>query len=283
VHRSAERFIRFQAPGVEAINWGLLEGEQVAGWSRAPWLPGASRTDQTFRYSSLQILAPAEPTKILALGYNYKDLFLDAAARSRSDEPHYEDQGFEPMIFLKGLNSLVGNGVPVAFPRNVSEVWVEVEIAAVIGKRARRLRHEAEARDAIFGVTIGNDISALNIMGRDWHLARSKSLDGFCPLGPILVKGVDEGELNLQTWINDRKTQDSKNSNRVLDTLRSVMFASNIMTLEPGDVILTGTPRGARQSLVKPGDRVRLDVEGIGSLETPIIPDVSPDILKERA
>jgi 2-keto-4-pentenoate hydratase/2-oxohepta-3-ene-1,7-dioic acid hydratase in catechol pathway len=122
----------------------------------------------------------------------------------------------------------------------------------------------------VFGVTIGNDVTALNVLGRDWHLARSKGLDGFCPLGPELVRGFDDSDRALSTTISGRRTQSSTTANRVLGTLEAVALVSRLMTLEPGDVVLTGTPGGARQSLIRPGDLVELAIDGLGVLASSV-------------
>jgi 2-keto-4-pentenoate hydratase/2-oxohepta-3-ene-1,7-dioic acid hydratase in catechol pathway len=291
----SQRFIRFRAGGDPTPRWGRREGGAVVELSAAPWEPGcrdlAERAPE-----GLVLLAPAQPSKLLALAYNYRDLFADPAARTSAREPHYSDPGFEPLVFLKGPNCLLDPGAPIPFPRGAAEVWVEVEVTAVIGRRVRGLRDAAAAREAIFGVTIGNDVTALNVLGRDWHLARSKSLDGFCPLGPELVRGFDDAGRALSTTIYPpgaapvsggaagalppgaagpdrgagRRTQSSTTANRVLDTFEAVVLASRLMTLEPGDCVLTGTPGGARQSLVRPGDTVELAIEGLGVLVNPV-------------
>jgi 2-keto-4-pentenoate hydratase/2-oxohepta-3-ene-1,7-dioic acid hydratase in catechol pathway len=224
------------------------------------------RTGTIREMNAVRLLAPASPTKILALAYNFRDLFADPAARTSEREAHYTDPGFEPLVFLKGPNCLSAPGDEISIPRDCNEVWVEVELTAVVGKRARNLADAAAARDVVFGMTIGNDVTALNVLGRDWHLARSKSQDGFCPVGPEIVRGFDDRDRTLRTSINGHETQRSTTANRVLDTYESVVLASRIMTLEPGDLVLTGTPAGARQSLVKHGDRVELEIEGLGAL-----------------
>jgi 2-keto-4-pentenoate hydratase/2-oxohepta-3-ene-1,7-dioic acid hydratase in catechol pathway len=259
------RYVRFRTDA--GPRWGVRDGDVIAELTAAPWLQ-ATRTGTMHR--EVQLLAPAEPTKVVALGYNYRDLFADPNARTSAREPHYTDPGFEPVVFLKGPNTVAAPGEPVAVPAN-HEVWVEVEVCAVIGRRARGLRSGDEARDAVFGVTIGNDITALNVLGRDWHLARSKSLDGFCPLGPELVRDFDDRDRAMTTRIGDRMTQSSTSANRVLDTYESVAFASRLFTLEPGDVVMTGTPAGARQSLVRPGDTVTIAIDGLGTLVTPFV------------
>jgi len=266
---SLVHYLRFHTAADPTPRWGVRRDDAVVELAGAPWT-GAGELARSHRSAEVHLLAPAAPTKILALAYNYKDLFEDAAARTSSREAHYADPGFEPLVFLKGPNALTGPGAAIAIPGPDHEVWVEVEIAAVIGRRARNLPDAAAARDVVFGLTIGNDVTALNVLGRDWHLARSKARDGFCPLGPELVVGFDDIDCRMTTTITGTRTQDSTSALRVLDTYASVAFASRVMTLEPGDVVLTGTPRGARQSLVRPGDTVALEVEGLGPLANPI-------------
>jgi 2-keto-4-pentenoate hydratase/2-oxohepta-3-ene-1,7-dioic acid hydratase in catechol pathway len=272
-----ERYLRFRSGDDPRPRWGRRAGGAVVELSSAPWEAGCRAVGE-LAAEGLALLAPAQPTKILAFGYNYRDLFADPAARTSAREPHYTDPGFEPVVFLKGPNCLLDPGAPIilpallpaALPPDVTEVWVEVEVAAVIGRRARNLRDPAAARAHVFGVTIGNDVTALNVLGRDWHLARSKGLDGFCPLGPELVRGFDDADRALSTTISGRRTQASTTGNRVLDTFAAVALASRIMTLEPGDVVLTGTPGGARQSLIRPGDLVELAIDGLGVLANPV-------------
>lgn len=264
-----ERYLRFRAGGDPRPRWGRRDGDAVVELSGAPW-EASSRPVGDRLDAGLVRLAPAQPTKILALGYNYRDLFSDPAARTSAREPHFTDPGFEPLVFLKGPNCVLDPDAPIRLPRDATEVWVEVEVAAVIGRRARGLPDAAAARDHVFGVTIGNDVTALNVLGRDWHLARSKSLDGFCPLGPELVRGLDDADLPMSTRIGGRETQASTTANRVLGTLEAVALVSRMMTLEPGDLVLTGTPLGGRQSLIRPGDRVELAIDGLGVLANPV-------------
>lgn len=263
---SEERYIRFVTASDATPRWGVRDGDRALELAAEPWSHGAARTGRAFGEAEVMLLAPAQPTKILGLGYNYKDLFSDPIARTSSREPHYTDAGFEPVLFLKGPHCVAGPGAVIELRGDLEEVWVEVEIAAVIGRRARSLRDARAARDAVFGVTIGNDVTALNVLGRDWHLARSKSLDGFCPLGPELVRGFDDSDRELTTEINGKRTQASTTANRVNDTYETVALLSRLMTLEPGDVVLTGTPAGARQSRVRPGDTCTLAIAGLGTL-----------------
>lgn len=262
------RFVRFRGADGQP-RWGRRAGDEIEVLSAAPWHAPVvvGRTSGV-----VDLLAPAEPTKVLALAYNYKSLFADPAAMASKNEAHFSDPGFEPLVFLKGPNSVNHPNGTIRVPRN-TEVWIEVEITAVIARRARNLRDANEARDVVAGLTIGNDVTALNILRRDWHLARSKSLDGFCPLGPELVTDLDDRALVLETRIDGRVTQHARSNERVLDTYEAVAMASRLMTLEPGDVVLTGTPAGARQSVVVPGNRIELSIEGIGILSSSIVED----------
>jgi 2-keto-4-pentenoate hydratase/2-oxohepta-3-ene-1,7-dioic acid hydratase in catechol pathway len=266
-----DRYVRYARPSEGGTpSWGRVSNAWIEPLSGAPWHEGARVSGPPIDMRDVTLAPPAEPTKIVALGYNYRDLFLDPEALADSKEPHYSDPGFEPVIFLKGPNTLVAHLEPIRLPGGFEEVWVEVEIAAVIGKRARDLACRDQARTAVFGVTIANDVSAANIFNRDWHLARSKSLDTFCPLGPTLVQGVDDYPLRMRTRINGVETQSGSSDNRVLNTLDTVVYLSRLMTLEPGDLVLTGTPRGARSSLVADGDWVELEVDYLGTLATPV-------------
>lgn len=269
-----DRFIRFLTPGDPTPYWGRVLDGRVHTLDRAPWLPGVDVSGPVADLASVRLLAPVEPTKIVALGYNYRDLFSDPEALARADEVHYTNADFEPLVFLKAPNTVIGPDAGVAMPPFVTEAWVEVEIAAVVGRRARNLASRDEALEAVFGITIANDVTALNAFGRDWHLARSKSLDGFCPVGPVLVEGVDQTPRAMKTRIDGRLAQDAVSDDRVLDTLDSVRFVSSLLTLEPGDLVLTGTPRGARQATITPGDEVVLEVEGVGVLRNRVTSEV---------
>jgi len=153
------RFVRFRAADGQP-RWGRRDGNEIEVLSSAPWNHphGIGRID-----GNVQMIAPAEPTKVLALAYNYKSLFADPAALSNKREPHYTDAGFEPLVFLKGPNSVNDPGGHIRIPPG-SEVWIEVEITAVLGRRARNLPDASAAREVVAGLTIGYDVTALNIL-----------------------------------------------------------------------------------------------------------------------
>jgi 2-keto-4-pentenoate hydratase/2-oxohepta-3-ene-1,7-dioic acid hydratase in catechol pathway len=200
-----------------------------------------------------RFLPPFEGQKVVGLAYNYKGLV--------GETDNYD----EPLVFFKAVTSLVGHEGSVIYPEFAEKVWQEVELAIVIKSRCKNVSVE-DADEYILGYTCGNDITAENILGRDWHLARAKGLDTFCPLGPYLIKNIDTSELRISSYINGKMTQDSRTSDRVLNDRESVTLVSKYFTLFPGDIILTGTPKGATEAIVKPGDEVRIEIQNIGTL-----------------
>jgi len=226
-------------------------------------------TRHTFKID--KFLAPLVPTDILCIGLNYRD----HAAESNSAIP------VNPMLFIKGSNTLNNPFDPIPVPRRSSMIDYEGELVIVIGKAAKHVSKE-NALKHVFGYTIGNDVSA-----RDWQrdkslgggqFARGKSFDGFCPLGPWIVTG-DEVEspnaLRLRTTLNGQVMQDHTTADMIFDVPTLIESLSSTMTLRPGAIIMTGTPHGvgfARTPPVwlKPGDTVAVEIEGIGTLENPV-------------
>jgi len=201
----------------------------------------------------VQLLPPCDAEKVIALAYNYKGLV--------GEKEKYD----EPLFFFKSLTGLVGHKGVVVYPKFATKVWHEVELAVVVKTKCKNVSVE-DADKYILGYTCGNDITCENILNRDWHLARSKGLDTFCPLGPFLVKGINTSHLRLKSYINNKVTQDSYTSNRILNDKEAVSLISRYVTLFPGDVILTGTPAGATDAIIHPGDEIRVEVEGLGIL-----------------
>jgi len=189
------------------------------------------------------------PSKIVCLAYNYRDLLGDGAG---------------PLIFLKPPSSIVWGSAPIAIPTD-RPVWAEVELALVIGRMAHRVSI-GEAMGHIFGYTVANDVTMENEAGRDWHLAASKGRDTFCPINPQIETAIDTSCLAMQTSISGRVTQQSNTGQRIWDDCEAVSRISHLMTLEPGDVILTGTPAGARDSVLIVGDTVITKIAGLGKL-----------------
>ncbi len=189
------------------------------------------------------------PSKIVCLAYNYPGVAGDNAG---------------PLVFLKPPSSIVWGNQAIAIPV-VGQTWAEVELALVIGSTARRVSID-EARACIFGYTIANDVTTENEAGRDWHLAVSKGCDTFCPLDPQIETMIDTSNLEMKTSIMGRITQRGNTGQRIWGDHEAVSRISHVMTLEPGDIILTGTPAGARDSVLAVGDTVITEVEGLGKL-----------------
>ncbi len=207
--------------------------------------------------ASQPLLAPVVPGKIVGIGRNYA-----AHARELGNEPPSE-----PVIFLKAPSSLVGPEAPIVLPPESERVEHEGEIAVVVGRRLRRA-DEATARDAVLGVTCACDVTARDLQRRDPTFARAKSFDTFCPIGPAVHVGADLGELTVTTRVNGEVRQEGHVSQMIFPIPELLAYVSRMMTLEPGDLVLTGTPAGVAP--LADGDRVEVEVSGVGVLSNPV-------------
>ena len=206
------------------------------------------------------------PGKIVAIGLNY----MDHVRESKMEPPK------RPLVFTKFTTSIIGDGESIEIPRALTQrVDWEVELAAIIGETARNVS-EADALKHVSGYTIANDVSARDLQFADVQWVRAKSLDTFCPLGPQVVQLDDPQNLKLITRVNGEVMQDSNTSEMIFGVAELISFCSHNFALEPGDVILTGTPWGVgefmepKQSL-KDGDVVECEIEGIGVLRNPVV------------
>ena len=232
---------------------------------------------------SARLLAPVlYPGAIYCAGANYTDHMAEMArAQGQTPGPTMKELGEKPWHFVKtSRSSVVGPGARVKLPVYSQMVDWEVELAAVIGKVARDVPAE-RALDSVAGYTIANDLSARDVMRRDKNPATSpfhydwlsqKCFEGSCPLGPWIVPAddlADPQNLGLKLWVNDKLMQDSSTSKMIFDTAEQIAMLSSRVTLQPGDLVLTGTPAGVgvpRRVFLKPGDTVKLWIEGIGEL-----------------
>jgi 2-keto-4-pentenoate hydratase/2-oxohepta-3-ene-1,7-dioic acid hydratase in catechol pathway len=251
---SATRYVRFRRGN--STSYGILEGETIREL-RGSLLDGKPGTGR-HKLADVKLLYPCEPRKILAVGLNYRSHLGNAKPPSR------------PEIFYKPITCLQNPGDPIVIPPDAKNVHYEGELVIVIGKTARNIT-AAEAREAIFGVTCGNDVSERDWQGgpdKDLQWWRAKGADSFGPLGPAIVRGIDYGNLILQTRLNGQVVQKQSTSDLLFDCHAIVSFVSKYVTLMPGDVIYTGTP-GATKPM-KPGDSVEVEIEGVGILTNPV-------------
>jgi 2-keto-4-pentenoate hydratase/2-oxohepta-3-ene-1,7-dioic acid hydratase in catechol pathway len=206
----------------------------------------------------VELLAPCQPTKIVAIGLNYAS---HAAEHNNQIPP-------EPLFFLKPPSAVIGPGADILFPDHLSQ-WVEheAELALVIGRRTRRARRE-EAQAFVWGYTCANDVTARDLQRRDGQWTRSKGFDTFCPLGPWIVPDLDASDLRIRCRVNGELRQDGRSGDMIFAVDELIANVSAVMTLEPGDIILTGTPAGVGS--LCPGDHVAVEIEGIGTLENPV-------------
>jgi 2-keto-4-pentenoate hydratase/2-oxohepta-3-ene-1,7-dioic acid hydratase in catechol pathway len=217
----------------------------------APWLGGRPTGDVE---KSGTVIAPAQPSKIFCVGRNY-----GAHAKELGNEVPKE-----PLFFSKPPSSLLAPGGTVFLPPESTRVDYEGELAVIIGKRARRVKRDA-ALAHVFGYTIACDVTARDLQKSDGQWTRAKGFDTFCPLGPRVVTDIDAGSLALKLTVNGEMRQDGNTSDMVFDIAELVARASAFMTLEPGDLLLTGTPEGVGP--LTHGDRVVVEIEKLGALD----------------
>ena len=220
---------------------------------------GINPTDEQVPLADVRLLAPVLPrSKVVGIGKNY----AAHAAEMGGELPS------EPLMFLKPNTSVVGPGDPVFYPRQSQEVHFEGELAVVIGRICRDVPLERVA-DVVFGYTVGNDVTARDLQRSDGQFTRAKGFDSFCPLGPWIETELDTSDLRVQTFLNGDVKQDGTTKDMVFDVAALVAYVSSMMTLLPGDVILTGTPEGVGPMGV--GDEVEVSVAGIGSLTNRVV------------
>lgn len=254
--RPGTRFVRCVVDGAPA--WGVVDDTVVALIEPHPFSPYAP-TGRTVPIEGLRLLAPVIPSKIVAVGRNYRE----HAAELGNEVPS------EPLLFLKPSTAVLGPGDPVPLPMDLAEeVHFEGEVAVVIGALLSRVTPEVAAK-GILGVTCANDLTLRDVQRREQQWFRGKGFDGSCPLGPAIATGLDLGSLRVRTWVDDELRQDGTTAQMVFDIPTLLAEITRTTTLLPGDVVLTGTPAGVGP--VRPGQRTRVEVEGVGVLENPMV------------
>ena len=258
---SGNRFVRYQSE--DGVSYGLVDGDEV--WEIEGDLFGSyTVTPNSFDIGDLEILAPTVPSKVIAVGLNYRS-HLDMAARDLGTS---DEVAQYPGLFAKYPTSIVANGADIVRPADSENLHFEGEMVLVIGKTASNVSAE-EAEDYIFGVTVGNDISERDWQAADLQWLRAKASDTFGPVGPFIVNGLDYGNLMVQTRVNGEVRQSASSADLIFDIPTIVSYVSRYVTLFPGDLIFTGTP-GTTQALV-PGDIVEVEIEGVGILSNQVV------------
>lgn len=226
-------------------------------WSAPPWA-GGGETARELAFEPDRLLAPVTPGKIVCVGRNYR-----AHARELGNEVPSQ-----PLLFLKPPSALVGPGEPIRLPAASERVEHEAELAVVIGRRLRDATLE-DAAAAVLGYTAANDVTARDLQKRDGQWTRAKGFDSFCPAGPWIETELDLATVEVSARVNAELRQHGFVRDLVFPVPELLAYVSAIMTLEPGDLVLTGTPEGVGP--LRAGDRVEVTVSGIGRLENPVL------------
>ena len=261
------RIARFTAG--EDPQFGVVTGEVdehgipdedcvVVALNGDPLYVGLHLSNKEYPLSDVRLLSPVLPrSKVVGIGRNY----AAHAAEMGNEVPS------EPLMFLKPNTSVVGPGDPIFYPSQSSEVHFEGELAVVIGRICRDVPAEKVA-DVVWGYTVGNDVTARDLQRSDVQFTRAKGFDSFCPLGPWIETELDTSDLKVTTHLNGDLVQDGTTKDMVFDVPTLVAYVSSVMTLLPGDVILTGTPEGVGPMEI--GDEVEVSIAGIGNLTNPV-------------
>jgi 2-keto-4-pentenoate hydratase/2-oxohepta-3-ene-1,7-dioic acid hydratase in catechol pathway len=250
------KIVRFQWR--DKVTWGILEGDAIFSLS-GDLYGDFKRGRKLCQRQEVRLLAPVEPGITVACGMNYMD--------------HIKEMGWavpkEPALFFKPANTVVGPDDNVVYPAISRDLRYEGELCCVIKRLAKNVP-EKEALDYVLGYTCGNDFTAMDVTEKDGRLTRSKGFDTSGPLGPCLVTGLDPHNLNIKSRLNGKIKQDSNTSLTILKIEKLVSYISAFLTLRPGDVVWTGTPKGGACP-VKVGDVIEVEIEGIGILRNKVV------------
>ncbi len=286
------RYARFQVG--DAVAYGIVEGDQVReidGDLFGDWRLGK----RTYPLASVKLLVPvARPSQVLALAGSYKSHLgggnhvttittttkvttdaktgqttTDSKTIVASVKPGEIPEKFQmPQIFFKTPSCLIASGQPIVIPPGTKEVHFEAELVIVIGKKAKNVSEE-EARACILGITCGNDVSARDWQKNDVQWWRAKGSDTFGPVGPYIASGLNYDDVLMQLRLNGKLMQQERTSQLIHNLAKTVSFISRHVTLHPGDLIFTGTT--GKTSAIKPGDKVEVEIEGVGTLVNPVV------------
>ncbi|MFZ5980761.1 MAG: fumarylacetoacetate hydrolase family protein [Candidatus Zixiibacteriota bacterium] len=250
----SDKYIRFTTSAGSSPVYGVLTGEFVRALSGPPWSRPV-KTGTPLPLTEVTLKAPVEPSKIVCIGLNY---YAHVKASYSADEAPEN-----PLIFLKPPSSIIGPEEKIIHPEQSERVDYEAELGVVIGKTARHVTEE-KAEDYIFGFTCVNDVTARDLQKKDGQWSRAKGFDTFCPVGPWIVTELNYRDVLVEGILNGTVMQSGRTAQMIFNIPFLISYISSVMTLNPGDLISTGTPSGIAP--MKPGDVIEVKVEGIGSL-----------------
>jgi len=249
------RIVRYQL-GDTSPRYGWVMEDQVGGIEGSPF--GEFRRLEADRpLEKLRLLAPVVPSKVICVGRNY-------VAHAEEHEAEVPEQ---PLLFLKPPSSIIAPGEAILLPPQSQQVEHEAELAAVVGRRGRWLETE-NALEHVLGYTVANDVTARDLQRRDGQWTRGKGFDTFCPVGPWIDTDFDPTDALITCHVNGELRQMASTRDMVFTVRQLLVFASSVMTLEPGDLLLTGTPSGVGPLL--PGDELETSIEGLGAIRNPV-------------
>lgn len=246
--QTVTKYVRYEHDGRKA--YGILEGDTIRELRGEPFAD-PTPTGKRVKLAEARLLAPCEPSKVIAVGLNYRSHLGDRPAAAY------------PGLFAKVPTSIIGTGEEIVLPADARNAHYEGEMVVVIGRRARGVSR-GEAPSYVFGVTAGNDVSERDWQKADLQWLRAKASDTFAPIGPAIATNLDYNDLLLQTRLNGEVVQSQRTRDLIFDVAAIVSYVSQYVTLLPGDVIFTGTP-GTTKAF-KPGDVVEVELEGVGTL-----------------
>lgn len=243
------------------IYYGIVNGNEISELNGDPF-EGYSVTSKTVAISEVKLLSPTLPSKILAIGLNYRSHLGKVSELGDRDEPSV------PEPFLKAPTSVINPGESIVLPKHSTKVQEEGEMVVIVKNRCKNVSKN-EAKDYILGYTCGNDVSDRNWQANDLQWWRAKSSDTFAPMGPFIETDIDSGNVMLRARVNGDVIQESSTSYLIHDVSSIIEHISNVITLEPGDAIFTGTPGSPVD--IHAGDTVEVEIDGIGVLSNPVV------------
>lgn len=249
------RIARFSDNGTP--KYGVVDGPELSVLTGHPLVDGYETTGERVAIKDVKLLSPTLPSKIVCIGMNYQAHAMEIG----------QDVPDEPLMFFKPNTAVIGPGDHIQLPHQSDQVELEIELAIVIGKLTKNIT-VAEAKDHIWGYTVGNDVTARDLQFSDLQWARSKGFDTFCPIGPWVETEFDPEDQVIESRVNGEVRQRASLSDMHFKPLELVSYVSENVTLLPGDVIVTGSPAGI--SKIDSGDVIECEIEGVGTLINPV-------------